>query len=233
MDQSGLILFAVVIVGVGVLSLLAGVFEWSWWMNTIGFFARKQYGDQIARWHFIIVGLVAIGMGAYFAGSVSEEPEVIVEVTRQIAEIDVPQGLEPTVSFDMKIPFTGERMMAWVVYLDEATESLLVLGTFGGPMAAQGQEEQVWQQIEQALQEEGIKHEANVRDWKRYEKEITVRGEPVTFYFATGKDEDSGAQRIEVTGTFPGDENPVLFSFSGDAEKYDEQAIVDAIESIR
>ena len=67
MDQSDAILFAVVIAGVGVLSLLAGAFEWSWWMNTIGFFARKQYGDQIARWHFILVGLVLIGMGAYFA----------------------------------------------------------------------------------------------------------------------------------------------------------------------
>ena len=185
----------------------------------------------------VLLGLLCcggmIGGVAFFARSFSEDPEVIAEVTRQIAEIDVPEGLEPTVSFDMKVPFTGERMMAGVVYLDEATKSLLVLGTLGGPMAAQGQEEQFWEQFEEAFQEKGIKHEANVRDWERYEKEITVRGEPVTFYFATGKDEDSGAQRIEATGTFPGDGSPVLFSFFGDAEKYDEQAIVDAIESIR
>jgi hypothetical protein len=67
MDQSEALLFAAVIAGLGALSLLAGVFQWSWWMKTVGFLPRMQFGERMARWHFILFGLMALGLGGFFA----------------------------------------------------------------------------------------------------------------------------------------------------------------------
>jgi len=172
------------------------------------------------------------GMGYYFKDAVSDDPAVIARVTNKIAQIDVPGELKPQASFNMKVPFSGKQLMTWVVYVDEATKSTLVLGSFGEAMAGMDQED-VQEGIRQSMAEQGVAQEESVREWETQEKEITVRGEPVTFYFATGEDDDSGKTRIHVTGTFQGNQGPVMFSFSGDAEKYTEARIVEAIESIR
>jgi hypothetical protein len=174
-------------------------------------------------------GLIVAGY--YVQKSASEDPKVIAQVTDRIAQIDIPSELQPKASLDMKVPFTGKQMMVWVVYADQKTQSMLVLGSFGGAMSGMNQEE-LRKGIERSMKEQGVGHQENVRQWKRSEKVIPVRGKPVTFYFATGKDQ-SGKPRIQVNGTFQGDHGPVMFSFTGDAEKYDEQRITKMIESIK
>ena len=184
----------------------------------------------------VLLALVCCGgviwAGYYFKDAVSDDPAVVAEVTKGIAQLDIPEELKPGVSFNITNPLTGEPVMVWVVYVDEDTQSMLVLGCLGGPFAGQNQDE-VWEQFQDSLQQQGLQQEHNVREWEREEKEIVVRGQPVTFYFATGKDEDSGAQLIKVTGTFEGESGPAMFLFVGDAEKYDEETIVDVVESIR
>lgn len=185
---------------------------------------------------FVLLIVVCCGgtllSGWYFGKSVSEDPDQIAAVTREIVEIDIPEELSPQLSFNVKVPFTGQKFMTWVGYADPATASLLVLASFGETLQGQDQD-QLAAQIQQSLREQGLASEQNVRDWQRSTREIEVRGEPVSFDFATGEDADSGARRIEVTGTFEGDGGPVLLSFSGDAEKFPEETIVEMIESIR
>jgi hypothetical protein len=184
---------------------------------------------------FLVLALLCCGgivwMGSYFREAVSEDPEVVAKVTDEIAGIDIPEGLTPQFSLNMKVPFSGEPMMTWVVHVDESTQSMLLLASFGGPLAGQN-EEDLMEGIEASLEEQGVHHEESVGDWKKQEKEIQVRGQPVTFHFATGED-GSGKKRIQVTGTFQGAKGPTMLSFSGDAEKYDEETIVQMIESIR
>ncbi len=50
---------------VGLLSVLGGVFDWNWWMKCIGWLVTRQYGRGLARVHFMLFGLMAIGLGAY------------------------------------------------------------------------------------------------------------------------------------------------------------------------
>ena len=169
-----------------------------------------------------------VGMGYYFRDAVSDDPAVIARVS---AEIDVPGELEPKASFKMNVPFSDRQLMTWVVYMDEATQSMLMLGTFGEAMAGMDRDE-FQRGLRQSMEEQGVAREENVAEWHTHEKEITVRGEPVTFFFATGED-DSGNPRIQVTGTFQGDRGPVMVTFSGDAEKYPEERITEVIESIR
>jgi len=170
--------------------------------------------------------------GWYFGNSVSEDPDEIIALTQEIVDIEIPGELRPQLSFDMKVPFSGQEVMKWAVYADETTASFLVLASFGE--ALQGQDEEALaDQIEQSLRQQGLASEQNVRDWERSTREIEVRGEPVSFDFATGEDADTGTRRIEVTGIFEGAGGPVLISFSGDAEKFPEETIVEMIESIR
>lgn len=174
-------------------------------------------------------GIVAL---AYYLGrGVSTDPAEVAKVTGEFADIDIPDDLKPRMSWDFKNPFTGEPVMTYVVYVDEESQSMLFLGALGGPLADADQDD-LWEGMESSLEEEGLDQQDTVREWKPYEKEIEVRGEKVTFSFATGEDE-SGKKRIRADGTFQGQAGPTAFSFSGDAEKYDEETIVEMIESIR
>lgn len=186
----------------------------------------------------VLGGLVAlvccggiVGMGVYFKDAVSDDPAVIARVSGQIAEIDVPGELKPKASFKMNVPFSDKQLMTWVVYMDEATQSMLMLGTFGEAMAGMDQND-FQKGFRQSMEEQGVSHKESVAQWQTHEKEITVRGEPVTFFFGTGED-DSGNRRIQVTGTFQGNQGPAMLTFTGDAEKYPEERITEVIESIR
>jgi hypothetical protein len=50
----------------GVLSLLAGALNWDWWLKSVGLLVTWQHGRDMARIHFVIFGLMAIGLGVYF-----------------------------------------------------------------------------------------------------------------------------------------------------------------------
>ena len=75
----------------------------------------------------------AIWFGVYVAGGMSQDPQVVQQKTEEIAQIEIPDGLEPAGSFDFKIPFYG-RMMLLAVHVDKETESVLVL--FSMPAAS-------------------------------------------------------------------------------------------------
>ena len=64
--QTKALLMAGTCVATGVICLLGGAFNWDWWMKTVGWFVTRQYGRSMARVHFILFGLLAIGLGAFF-----------------------------------------------------------------------------------------------------------------------------------------------------------------------
>jgi len=179
-------------------------------------------------------GLVLSGvlMGSYFANAVSEDPAVIRQVTKQLAEIDVPEGLKPTASLDMKVPFSGERMMTWVVYADKSSDSTVVLGAMGKMFQQPGQEEQMQLQMEQSLRQQGLQGKQQLAESESSQKEIMVRGKPASFTITKGQGENS-KPRIQVVGSFQGSDGRVLLIVSVDAEKYSEDTITKMIESIR
>ena len=179
-------------------------------------------------------GVVGVGfyMRSYVGDAMSQDPAVIVERTSQFVEMEIPPQLSPTMSLDMAIPFSDEPLMVWVVYSDASTNSTLMMASLGQMMAQQNQD-QTRQQLEQSMRQQGVAAGEGVDEWERSVKEIEVRGEPVEFNFGIGKNTDTGAQRIELSGMIEGKSGPVMLILSADAELIDEEAAVAMIESIK
>jgi len=174
-----------------------------------------------------------LGVGYYFSAKVmSPDPEVIAEKTAEITQISIPDGLQPKMAFDMKVPFSGQRLMLWTVYLDEATDSTLVLFAFGEGTVPPNQD-QMQRQMDQSLRQQGMGNREPITIKESYTKQVEIRGQQVTFTIAKGVGGKSGAPRIQVTGVFQGQTGPVMLMLSADANKYTEEQIVKMIESIQ
>lgn len=175
---------------------------------------------------------VGIGTMYYFGTSmVSQDPAEVVAKTDEIAQIEIPDQLKPAMSFDMKNPFSGQRLMLWTVYVDEGTNSTLVLFAFGSMGASQDQEE-MRREMDKSLQQQKMGGQEEINIEETYTKDVEIRGEKATFTITKGKGKKSGDPRIQVMGVFKGESGPVMVMLNADAEKYTEEQIVEMIESI-
>jgi hypothetical protein len=189
---------------------------------------------------FLVLVLLCCGFGgafvwwgtAYMKDAISDDPQVVREVTGEIVEIDIPDKIKPLFSMDMNVPFSDQRVMVMVVYGDQGDGTAVMLASFGEAFADQGQA-QMRQQMEQSLREQGFSPDSGAGAGEATEKEIVIRGEPVKFMFATAKDPDSGEDRIHVTGMFEGNTGPVMIMVFADPEKLSEEEIVEMLESIK
>jgi len=179
-------------------------------------------------------GLVGGGifMGSYFKDAMSNDPVVIAARTAEFAEIEIPSQLAPVMSLNMTIPLSNDPLMVWVIYADEPSNSILMMASLGPMMAQQG-EEDIRRQLEDSMRQQGVSAGAGVDEWEESVKEIEIRGETVPFSFKVGKNTDTQAQRIEVSGMFEGQSGPVMLILSADAEVIGEEAVVEMLESIK
>ncbi len=173
--------------------------------------------------------------GVYFTGMqvrdmVSEDPAIIAQTTEEITTIRVPDGLEPVMSMDMKIPFTDQPVMVTVVYADEQTDSTLTLVAFGETLGEQNQA-QMRSSIDQSLNQQKINRE-DVVVFESYPKEVEIRGEQAQFTINKGTGRQSNTQRIQVMGVFQGKTGQVMLMLNVDAEKFSEEEVIAMIESI-
>lgn len=167
----------------------------------------------------------------YVRSAVSQDPAVVAAKTQEITRIDIPEGLDPQQSFDMNIPFSGKRL-TWVAYVDEQTDSALILFEMGGVRASQDQE-QMRRAMDESLRQQGMQQQREkLVDVKSHPKEVQIRGQPATFTIEKGVGADSQKPRIQVTGAFQGEGGPAMLLFGADAQKFTEEQIVEMIDSI-
>jgi len=183
---------------------------------------------------FLVLVLLCCGgiiCSAWWAsGMVSEDPVRIKEVTQGITDIDVPDGFEPKTCLDLKFPIFGRIMIFSVYEQTEGNGGLVLMGV--GEALAQQNQEQIQQQLNQSLQQQGVEQE-NLAIESSSVKEVEIRGEPAQFVIAKGSGTASGEQRIQVTGTFKGKSGPAMLILNVDADSMDEQKIDEMIESIK
>ena len=174
----------------------------------------------------------AIGTMVYMGTSmVSDKPDVVVAKTDEIIQIEIPDQLEPKMSFDFKVPFSGQRVMLWTVYLDEETQSVLILFAMQNASAS-GDPEEMRRAMDQQLSQQGMGGQEEIRIEESYTKDVEIRGEKATFTISKGVGEDSGKPRIQVMGVFKGETGAVILMLNVDAEKYTEEEVIEMLDSI-
>ncbi len=173
-----------------------------------------------------------IGYFVYYGASMmSNDPAVVAAKTDEITQIEIPDGIEPKKSFDVKVPFSDERLMLLTAHTDEETGSLLALFSLADASASQDQRE-MERVMGDLLRQQGIEEPEEIAIDQSYTKEVEIRGETATFTIEKGTGMESNTPRIRVKGVFQGKTGPVFLKFSADAEKYTEEQIIQMIESI-
>jgi len=167
----------------------------------------------------------------YLKDAISEDPVTVAKVTGEIVRIDVPEGLDPAASFNMDVPFSGQKLMTFVVYTDEETNSALFLASMGDAFNSQNQE-QMRQSMGQQLQAQGMGDQEDLHVEESRQVQVEIRGQTVTFTISKGTGKDSQTPRVQVTGAFQGESGPVMLILNADAEKFPEERLVEMIESI-
>jgi len=168
----------------------------------------------------------------YAKAMVSEDPTVIAATSAEITEIDLPAEMKPQMAMNIKVPFTGQEVIKAAIYTDEDNQGTLILGGVGKVMAEQNQAD-MQEQFTQALRQQGIQSgEQNVELEEIRTIERTIRGQPATFVISRGTDTESGKELFHVNGTFQGKNGPAIFLLIADPEAYDEDRVVEIIESI-
>jgi len=179
--------------------------------------------------------LLCCGLGTwvfFYVGSMfTDDPAEIAAARQSIAQIDVPDDLEPVQAMNLKFPFMGD-IATGVVFVDPSASSSLVLIGIDRSLAEE-QEQDIREAIEESLRQQGAQQQEDFQVTESHERQFTMRGQEVTFFFKKGKSSETGKALIQVEGTFEGDSGPAILIFLGDPEKYDEEAIAEMIESIQ
>ncbi len=163
--------------------------------------------------------------------SMSQDPAIIAEVTRKIAQIDVPEQLTPKMSMDMEIPLTDQRLMIYVIYQDQQSGSTLQL--FAMDKATAGQNQAQMQRSSDQTFQQHTRQYGGFQPTESYEKQVEIGGKPATFTITKGLSTVSQAPRIRVQGSFEGPYGPVVLQLDADAETLPEETIIEMLDSIK
>jgi len=168
----------------------------------------------------------------YAKGMVSEDPTVIATASAEITEIDIPAEMEPRMSIDFTLPFVG-RIMTAAIHSDESSQSVLILGGVGDAFDESDQAD-MQKKIRQALKEKGVESgdEKDIQFKEIRTIEKTIRGQPATFVISQGTDTESDKEVLQVNGTFEGKSGSAMLLLLVDREAYDEDRVVEIIDSI-
>lgn len=185
---------------------------------------------------FLFFGYLVGERAKEFAeNAVSDDPAVIRAATDEIVDIRVPVEVEPAFSMVFKVPFVDQLVIAMVGYRGTEDDSFLLLGEFGREFAGGKNADQLYDEIEKSLRQQGEQHEQiNIDDSEEFTLEIG--GEEATFVLSHGKGAESGIEYYQVIGKFPAKNGPGMLVYyipADDRDKDDvRQAVRDMIESI-
>ena len=170
-------------------------------------------------------GLYFLGQKAMeiIADAMTDDPVRIYAITREIAEIEIPDQFEPLAGANL-------IFMKMAIYKGAHENSSLMLAELSQDFG--GDQEELRQEINDAASQKGQQHQ-QLKHRKAKSREFTVKGKTVKFEFAQGEGDDSVVYH-QVSGDFPGKGGrPAFLRLQVPAEDYDEQAILKMIESIR
>lgn len=148
-----------------------------------------------------------IGGALFYWGqkSFSTDSREIIERTREMTEIDIPDPFVPNVLMDMRVPFSDRRLMMVAVYHHPETASLISLTAFDSSVEPKDRNEMRRVRPDFAIGNSPLERESEQVEMNT--RVTTIRGREVTFSITRTHGED-GQQRVIVVGEFPGKFGP-------------------------
>ena len=133
---------------------------------------------KVILWGLGIIGGLAIlaccGGGFLlfrtFARGISQDPAVVRQVAAEITDIELPESLPP----DFKIQFIGMKMVSFGDRSKKGSGPMLMLMEF--PASMGGNSQQMKQQMDQGLQQQGQKDQS-IQIQESETKTYTIRGQ--------------------------------------------------------
>lgn len=177
--------------------------------------------------------LVCCGVGAYFiskfAPSISQDPEVVEQTTREIVDIDIPDEFQPMHSMSMNMFAVTIKS---VQYQRGDGIGMLTLMEMGGEFQQGGPGQA--QQMRDILREQNQDlPNLDADDGEPEVREFTIRGEPVDVQFVKATDPETGNSVRQISAVFPGKQGTVMLMLIVDGDAYDEAEVEALLESIR
>jgi hypothetical protein len=175
------------------------------------------------------------GIGGYFFGrsmqhAMSEDPATIRGVTDSIVTIEIPPALEPKMSLDWTMPILDRKVMTMAIYSEKDEHSGLVLFQLAEDL---GDPEAMEMQFRNSMRQSGGKQweEVDLQSSEAYKTEIN--GSPAAFTVGVGKDEKSGREVVQATGTFSGKGGPAMLFLQVNAENYSKDDVMAILRSMK
>lgn len=174
-----------------------------------------------------VVVLLCCGVGVYIFSSsqLDESPAAAEERAKQIVEIDIPEAFVPRGAMHLNMLII--EVDAAIYELEENPEGILILAEISGLGMDSAD---VQSEIRRSLGRPDGGGELTIT--RSETREFQVRGERVPFVFAESTDEAGNEYRL-VSGSFRTDDGQGLLSVQVPPEEYDEEAVVEMIESIK
>lgn len=166
----------------------------------------------------------------------TDDPERVREVTRQIAEIDIPPALKPAAGGMSKGALSDRPVMAWVVYSDRSSKSYVAL--FSDTMARQILGfRRSRTMVDTYLFEKGFDPfpGSGSGPSEYIAKDACVRGRQVALHFWKWTDTTTRRTYLTLFDNLPGptQDEDIQVKLLVDASKADEKTVIKMIESMR
>ncbi|HEV7226478.1 MAG TPA: hypothetical protein VGN42_27480 [Pirellulales bacterium] len=200
---------------------------------------QKGGGSKVMLGVGIGCGIVLLlccggGVAMYFvfkdAIKIESNPPAVAAAGQEITAIEVPPEFQPSVAVSVNIPIINKGGTV-VVYTDAPHGGGIQLFQIAGNATAD-EGEQIRQQMEQNLRQQGHGSKNLVLTGEPREVNFEVRGKPASFTIQKGKSQDN-KEFFEVKGTFEGKGGPAILSGQLPADQIDEEKTEAFVRSIK
>jgi len=181
----------------------------------------------------VLVVCCGLGGALFYWGKKSfvTDPEQVAAGAREIADIAIPEPFLPSVLMDMRVPFTGRRLMMMAFYHHPETESSITL--MGFDLAADEQQRRdIQRSMEEAARQRSNEHGREVVPAEAMRHAVTIGGQEVEFSILRVKTAD-GRQRVLVAGEFPGRFGQATLQVDADESILPKEKLEALLNSIR
>ncbi|HJT32181.1 MAG TPA: hypothetical protein VJ783_09070 [Pirellulales bacterium] len=201
---------------------------------------RQGGGSKI--WLFLGVGcgvmlLLCCGVGTALFMTLKQsiqttnDPAEVAQISKGIADVDLPPGFEPKGAFTMGVPFSDKKLFTVAGYGHTAGDAMISLAEFPVDFA-QADQQQLKQQLDQSLQQQGQRAKSLQVDESRT-IDVTINGAPAAFAIQQASDRATNAKYVQVIGVFKGKSGTAMLMAQLPADQYTEEDAEKLVRSIK